>query len=223
MTILGRWTSGIVSRIDAVVTRIENQEALVNAAIDEARRAAARARVQLGRVREDGNRLAEQHAAEAQGCERWKERALGCPPEEEARAMECLRRSKVAGKRQQELKQRLNEHAKAQKQLSAELERIEAQVAHLIEKRNRMRTRQSQAEAMAQVRGAAFSDPTCLSEVFERWETQVTEVELEAGLGPGRSQEDELEAEFSQEEQRRTLRSELEQLRWAQDKERRTP
>ena len=47
------WTATLASRVDAMVSRIENHEALAESAIRDVRRAAGRASVQLRRMRRE--------------------------------------------------------------------------------------------------------------------------------------------------------------------------
>ena len=61
-----RWTAGLVSRVDWMVSQVENHEALAESAIRDVQRAAARARVQLGRVRQDGSTLRRRRDEEAE-------------------------------------------------------------------------------------------------------------------------------------------------------------
>jgi hypothetical protein len=63
------WTASLLSRVDWMVSQIENHEAVARSAIEDVRQAAARAKVQLARVRQDGEalrkRVAEQRQEEA--------------------------------------------------------------------------------------------------------------------------------------------------------------
>ena len=89
-----RWAGGLLARCDEVVSRIENHDGLVTAAIREAHEARARARLRLGRVHDDGERM-KQHLAKLVDAEsRWKERALRVAEHDEQRALECLRHIK---------------------------------------------------------------------------------------------------------------------------------
>ena len=96
MLLYKRLKMGIVSRIDWMVGQIENHEGLVNGVIIETRQALAKAKVQLARVREDGTRLRDRLATEADARQKWRDRARQCCNEDEKRALECLKRSKLA-------------------------------------------------------------------------------------------------------------------------------
>src|SRR5688572_25176513 len=73
-----RVTSGVVARIDRVVSRIENHEALVECALREVRRGAARAKINLGRVERDGEQLRQRLGRAREENVAWRRRALEC-------------------------------------------------------------------------------------------------------------------------------------------------
>ena len=52
-----QWSTVFLSRVDSVVSRMENHEALVDSAIQEVRQSLARAQVQLNRVQHDRQSL----------------------------------------------------------------------------------------------------------------------------------------------------------------------
>lgn len=210
------WTTGLVSRVDWMVSQVENHEAVARSAIREVQRAAARARVQLARVRADGRRLRDR-LAEARDAERtWRERARASGAADEARALECLRRSRQAARRAADLARRLDEHERVEKQLEQDVARVEEQLGQLEERRNLLRTRQSRAEALARVREAGA--PLCadVGELFERWETQVTEREIEGECpvtdADTRGESDAFAAAFAEREEEASLREDLHAL-----------
>jgi len=204
------WTTSLVSRMDGMVSRIENHEALAQSAIRGVRQAAARANVQLRRVREDGARqrarLEELRGAEAA----WRDRARAKADEDESAALECLRRSKEAARRGAVLASRLAEHERVEVQLAADVAKIDERLTVLEEQRNVLVTRQSRAEALSSVRQAHELDTGDPDEVFGRWETRVAEREYEGGCF---DRGDVFEEEFTRAEEESVLRAELVELR----------
>jgi phage shock protein A len=183
-----------------MISQVENHEALVNSAIQDVQEAGARARVQLKKVKQDGENM-RRKLAELQDSEQlWGDRALRSADLDEKRAIECVRRKKRAEKEIGELEQQVLQHTRLEKQLTADLATIDDRLNELKRQRNIMRTRQSRAEALA---GLRKEDSTVISEIegiFERWETKVAEYELQAETGTGNT--DDLEDEFlSQEEE----------------------
>jgi phage shock protein A len=205
-----RWTTGFGSRIDAMVSQIENHDALVNAAIRDAKEARARARVQLKRVRQDGQRMQRRCTELTESERRWKERAVRTAGDDESRALECVRRMKRTAHERAELSSQTGEHTRIEAQLARDIRRIDDRIENLVQQRNLLRTRQSRAEALA----AADQDDgrrlVEVDEILERWEIKVSRVEtdFDCDLDEG----DELELTLGAEEEREALRSELDDL-----------
>ncbi len=204
-----RWTRGVVSSIDEFVVQIENHEAQVTSALRELEQAVARAKVQLLRVERDGKALDQSVTDEREAVVRWRERALREP--QEARALECLRRHKRAEARARELEQRLLEHQRVEQQLRRDVRALETRLVELREQRNLMRTRQSRADAFGVVQGAAGFGTLELGDVFERWETRVTESEVASGCLTASL--DSFEDEFVDAEEEAALKLELQALK----------
>ncbi len=209
MKVIKRWTSGIFSRVDWAVSQIENQEALINSTLRESREAVARAKVQLGRVQQDGKKLRQRYQDEELAVNRWRERAVQCAKADEQRAVECLRRAKGCEQQAKHLKQRVSEHNQVESQLIKDVRSMEEKLSELTEKRNLMRTRQSRAEALTNMQNSCLNTSSELDEIFDRWEVQVTEKELTGECGIDC---DPLEESFAVEEDDAELREELKQL-----------
>jgi len=200
-----RWTVTMTSWVDGVLAQIENHEANVDAAIVRVRKSTARARVQLRRVERDQTTLEDRLAAEEEATSAWLRRAK--TTEGEDAALECLRRSKLAERHSARLRARLTEHERTHKELNEGISQLKGRLRELTERRNLMRTRQSRAEAMHGMATTPISD---LEDLFERWETRVTEVEIAGDVGDF---VDTFEAEFESAEQTATLREELREMR----------
>ena len=203
------WTASLVSRVDGMVARIENHEALAASAIRDVRQAAARAMVQLRRVQSDGSRLRGELAARREAQESWKDRASRVAGTDREKAMECLRRSKAAAREAVELERRVAEHERIEKQLASDVAVVEERLSRLEDQRNVLATRQSRAEALGSVRDAQAPSGLDMQEVFGRWETRVSERELEGACLP---RGDELETGFHDEEEAEELGAELDEL-----------
>jgi len=203
------WTAGLVSRVDGMVSRIENHEALAASAIRDVRRAAARATVQLRRVRADGARQRERLAELREEQRSWEERAVASASEQREKALECLRRSRRAGRQARELARRLEEHERVEKQLAADVARVEDRLGELEQQRNVLVTRESRAQALGSVRDTESPFGADVQEIFGRWETRVAEHEFEGGcLHEG----DAFAAEFEEREEEASLGAELDAL-----------
>jgi phage shock protein A len=209
MAHLKRWTRGVFERIDAMIVQVENHEAQVTTAIRELGHLVAKAKVQLRRVRRDGEALRAVRARELDSRDQWRARAAREP--DDGRALECLRRARQADRQVARLEARLGEHQRSEQRLCRDVDELEQRLRELIEQRNRMTTRQTRAEAMAVVQAADASLEGGLEEVFDRWDTHVTAAEYESGCGEGPFEA--LEQDFQTEEEQRELTEELAELR----------
>ncbi|MDJ0851988.1 MAG: PspA/IM30 family protein, partial [Myxococcota bacterium] len=174
-----RWTHGFASRLDGMVSQIENHDALVTAAVRDAREARARAKVQLKRVKEDGRRMARRRDELEQAEQRWRGRAVRVAGADEARALECLRRMRRAARDRADLEEQAAEHTRIHGQLVRDISRIDERLDQLVQQRNLLRTRQSRAEALS---AAHQDDGRRLAEVddiLDRWEIKVSRIETD--------------------------------------------
>lgn len=202
-----RFTATCVSRFDRVVSQIENHDGLVSAAIRESEEARSRARVQLGRVRRDSTRMAQRRGELSERADRWQERALRVSGEDEARALECLRRRKRALQELAALGQQLEQHAHIEDQIRGDMGRVDERIEALRQKRNVLRTRQSRAEALTLACDEDGHLAGEIDEILERWETKVSHLEYRGDCSL--AVDDDLDAGFSSEEEQTELREEL--------------
>lgn len=212
MSLLRRITTTLSTQVDRLVTELQNHDAVVEAGIRDTRKAYARAKVRHARMAEEGERMRRKLEALQNEAKAWRERAVTCADEE--RALECLRRSKLAAAQAQSLEQTLARHRETAQRLKREIQAVRERIEDLQHKRHLMRSRESTAEAASGI--ARMEDGTTLDleETFERWEIRVTEAELGAGTLP---EDDALEADFVAEEERAGLKAELEALKLARE------
>jgi phage shock protein A len=179
MAHIKRWTHGFVASIDSMIVQVENHEALVTSALRELEHGVARSKVQLLRVERDGKALKQALEEEREAGARWRERAQR--EEDEARALECLRRHKRCLARISELTSAQAEHQRVEAQLKRDVQTLERKLLELRQQRNTMRTRQSRADAFSVVQGQGDVERGEIGEIFERWETRVAESEVASG------------------------------------------
>jgi len=208
MSLLRRITATLSTQVDRLVTELENHDAVVEAGIRDTRKAYARARVRHARMAQEGERMGHKLAALAGDAEAWRERAIACADEE--RALECLRRSKLAAAQAQSLKQTLNRHRETEQRLKQEIRAVRERIEDLEHKRHLMRSRESTAEAASRIARMEDGSTLDLEETFERWEIKVTEAELDAGT---LAEDDPWQAGFVAAEERAGLEAELAALR----------
>jgi phage shock protein A len=205
-----RWTLGIFSSFDRMISQVENHEAIVNSAIKEVTEAAARAKVQLARVQKDGTRMRHRLNELREENTKWRERALKAAALDEQRALECMRRTKRTEQQIKHLEQEERSHARLETQLGEDLKKVGERLLKLKDQRNLLRTRQSRAEAL---RAAQDPDTVIISDledIFDRWETKIAEYELQGTVTA--ADEDVLAQEYQSQEEEFELREELKRL-----------
>ncbi len=209
MARIKRWTHGFVASIDSMIVQVENHEALVGSALRELEHGVARSKVQLLRVERDGKALTQALSEEREAATRWRERARR--EQDEARALECLRRSKRSEGRVSELARNLGEHEHVEQQLKRDVQALERRLGELRQQRNTMRTRQSRADAFSVVQGQGDVERGEIGEIFERWETRVAESEVTSGCLV--ASVDSLDEELLDAEEHASLKLELRALK----------
>lgn len=204
-----RWTHGVVASIDSMIVQVENHEAQITSTLHELEQGIARSKVQLIRIQRDGEALRRAASEERAASVRWRDRARR--EEQEARALECLRRHKRSEKRAAELSSNEIEHTRIEQQLKRDVQTLEHRLVELRQQRNTMRTRQSRAEAFSVVQGHGDLGTGEIGAMFERWEEHVAETEVTSGcLVPTGDSFDE---EFLDVEEAAALKLELRELK----------
>ncbi|QFY89718.1 PspA/IM30 family protein [Magnetovirga frankeli] len=228
MSLIQRITTSLRANIEQAVDQIENQDALIEAAIGEMRQANARARARLGRVQRDRQTLQSRRDELQQAAEQWRQRALRSAADETT-ALACLQRHNRCTEQCQQLEQDLAQQRLEEDRLRARLEQNERRIGQLSQRRHLLRTRESslQAERLMQPRQ---DGPIDVESVFERWEGRLIEAEpvsascspLDSDLGvefgpefgpeAGVAAADPLAQRFAREEQDKALRRQLQVL-----------
>jgi phage shock protein A len=213
MSIFKRLTATFSSRVDQMVSQIENHDAVVDVAIRESRQATAKAKVRLSRVQRDGEQLRTKISQLRKEEQLWTSRARDAAQQDESRALECLRRRKVCQQQLLQLEKALSQHETLEQRLAQDIKTAENKLADMSQQRNLMRTRQSAAEALNSISGMDETVALDVAEAFERWEIKVTESEMEVGAGYSvDGSYDVLEREFLDAEDKAGLQEELRQL-----------
>jgi phage shock protein A len=209
MSLFRRISTTLTSTVDRAVAKVENHDAIVQAALRDTQQAGARARVRLERVRKDGRALKARFEELRESTARWAERAKNLAESDEARALECLRRRKECDSQLSHLTDSIEKHDELEARIAGQVKKIEARVSEVAHQRNMMRSRQSVADAMRimnNIEGVSYGE---VEDTFDRWEINLGETEILLGAG---AQSDTFESEFLAEEYTAALRAELETL-----------
>jgi phage shock protein A len=177
-----RMKQHVDARLDGMIAKVENHEALVESALRDVEASLDRTERERARAASANERLREGLAEEREAAMSWRDRAIREPVE--ARGVECLRRSKRAHGRADELAERLHKTATFEARLASRAEFFEQKLAEFREQKELLRARQSRTEGASEARMPGRPPAMELAELFERWETHVSESELIAGSLP---------------------------------------
>ncbi len=209
MSKLKRLSATLFTRIDHMVSQVENHDAVIESAVRDIRQAAARARVRLARVQRDGDKLRERLSELKTGESAWTRRARSKADEEEETAIECLRRRRECQLQARDVAKTLENHRQLEERLTRDIRTAEERLCRMSQQRNLMRTRQSAAEALNAITDVDTCTTPDVEDAFERWEVQVTEAELMTGSA---DPEDPLERTYIDSEESESLHDELQTL-----------
>lgn len=209
MSLIRRISTSITSSVDRAVSKVENHDAIINAALRDSQRAAARSRVRLERVKRDGKSLRERQAKLQASVGLWTDRARTVAADDEAKALECLRRRKACDQQLGSLESSIEKHDELEARITEQVKKIEARIGEVTQQRNMMRSRESVAEAMRTIHDIEGVSYGGIEDTFDRWEINLGETEILTGSS---AHADPLESAFLAEEDSAELRAELEVL-----------
>lgn len=209
MNLMQRITTTLHASMHDVVSRVENHDAVAEAALNNTRAAAAKAKVRFTRIVKDGEAM-RQKLAELQRMEVvWAERAVTSAAEDEAKALECVKRRNVCVQHIEQLKQAILRHEDVEREVGATVERIEKRLQDLVQQRNLMRSRHSAADAQRVINRIEGESAHGISDIFDRWEMLITETEYTSGTA---IHSDALDTAFTKEETTIGLKADLQYL-----------
>lgn len=209
MSLIRRISTTITSSVDRAISRVEDHDAVIDAALRDTRRSAARSRVRLERLRRDGAGLQARRDELETSVRRWSERARRCAADDESRALECLRRRRQCESQLKKLNAAIERHDELEARISDQVATIESRINEMSQQRNVLRSRQSVADAMNAIQRIEGSHCSEVEDAFDRWEINLGECEYLFGAA---APADPLDASFRTEEEVEDLRAELEQL-----------
>jgi phage shock protein A len=210
MNMFKRLISSIQGQFDSIVSKIENHDAIVEAAIREVETAAAKARVSLKRVQRDSTDMQNRSCQIEKDIEQWKHRAKELADNDEAKALECIRRAKHA---QRELKiahEQLSAQQLLEAQLNSDILKIQDKLRDLKVQRNILKTREHRAQALHTIGYDESSRLLELRDIIDRWEAKITAHEIGADISCG--SQDSFVDEFVSNEEEKQLKVMLQEL-----------
>lgn len=163
----------LLSRVDAMVARVENHEGVVRAALNDERARLARALSELDRARARAVGLDEAWRSAVEEQLGWHERAKS--EADEAVALECLRLGKRARARAAETSEQCHQQAELQRRLETLVVRLTERVGSLEQQRLLMQSRQSDADLVRARQKVAYDPDNDVEALLGRWEASLAQ------------------------------------------------
>lgn len=209
MNLFTRINATLTGKLDEMVSRVENHDAVVAVALKDTRAAVAKAKVRLDRVRRDGEKM-RSRLADAQRMENvWADRARKVAQEDEAKALECIARRNQCREVAAQTIAALQRHEELEKQVGESVAKMEKRLSDIAQQQNLMRSRQSTAEALRVISKIEGNTDNGIEDTFDRWEMLITETEYGNGFS---AEFDSLDTAFAKQENTAVLKAELEAL-----------
>ena len=209
MSIFKRLSLTWMSRLDDFVSEIENQEALIEAALKEHAKKVAEAKVQKHQLENQ----VQQYQVKCLSLEKqkadWKRRAIELAEQDKSAALECVKRSHQMTTKIETLNHNIAQYDQAINRLSSHIERGETELAQIKQKLDLLKARQMSSQAVS---SSSFSEQGNIEEVhkaFEHWEKKVSVSELVNG---SHHQVDSFAQQFEKAETEQALAEELAQM-----------
>jgi phage shock protein A len=198
------------ARFKQAVNQLENHEAVAESIIAEVGGTAARARVQLSRIKDETRRLENEVDRLREEETAWITRAKKVHGLDEDRALECVRRLKKVRHNIKFVDGQVRESTNLEMQLTGDLSKIEERLALLRHRKKSLSGRQHTAKALKTVQEGNTGLSDEISGIFTRWETQVTEWEIRTG--ENHIERDEFEEVFTKAEEEEDLKKCLKEI-----------
>jgi len=209
MSLFKRFSATVLSGIDQVVGEIENHDAVVQTTLKDMSNKIAAAKVNLSQMSREEDRLKLQIQEQREKVKRWQQRAIETAKKDEAKALECVSRSRLSQNQVDKLKKSLLRYQRSSEKLAADLSLSEQRLVELKQKQRLMRARQSTSSALKISSEANNDSMQLLDNTFDRWEVNISQVEM---LNDDCTDIDPIESEFIQREQQDELKQELQLL-----------
>jgi len=211
MSILKRLSTTLISRIDRVVTEIENHDAVIQAALNEMNSKMAKAKIALNQACRERDRIKTELETQHNNIQRWRERAIICAKTDETtgepKALECLRRSHKSRDRAAVLQKSLDAYARSIEKMTGNIQSSAQRLNEMKQRLTLMRAKQATSKTDATVHSTCGDAENIVEDTFNRWEMHLNHDDIP--LDRTTDDVDELEHEFITQEQQNDLRSEL--------------
>ena len=208
MSLIKRCTLSLKASIDNLVGQVENHEAIAESAIKELDRRLAKTRAKLAGLERAGNNLEAKKAELEKSINTWKERARKNKESDKDKALECLKRAKITEQELEAIQKQIERNQEVVIRLRSDISQFNQKHSDLKLKIKELSARDCRAQTMKLSSMLTADNTDDLDQLFERWEEKIDEREYLDVQDP----EDSFEREFIDEEQRKELEQELNEL-----------
>jgi phage shock protein A len=207
MSFIRRVAATLSANIDQAISRIENHDAVIEAAAHDTRQAAAELKVRLSRISSEVVRQREEINKLGRDELRWADRAGRVAAEDQPRALDCLRRRDGCRDRIDAMESRLERSQNLEHRLSAQLAQIDQRLADMDARRQELKGRELSSRGNAALVELDTDAAIDIDRAFDRWEVEVNRSEMVTGCWP--QTHDHLKDVFERDERDAKLRAEL--------------
>jgi len=207
MNSLKRIFVSLKGQIDHVADEFENHEALAGAAIQDLQAIASKTRLHLHRVSKMSEQYQQQLSEQQEQAHLWSERAVKVRAEDEQKALQCVKRLRLAQQHMNLLEQQYQQSTAQEAKVRDDLNTISEQLLVLKNKKEILAARQNRVGIQREHQGDSMQD---VQSVFERWEGAVVSTEYE--MPDAIVDTDNFANEFEQEEDELALKMMLDEL-----------
>ncbi|MCU7843240.1 MAG: PspA/IM30 family protein [Candidatus Thiodiazotropha sp. (ex Monitilora ramsayi)] len=213
MSFLKRLSVSVRSQLDEAVSRIENHDAVIDAALQESRDAIARLKLQQSRMSKKTQSIDAQIDKLQTDEQSWVRRAKMLAKGDEAQALACLDRRDRCVEQIKQLQAQREQCTELEFRLANNLTQLEQKLIDDEQRLQEFRGRDLSAKAEHAIEEIRGSGSGSLEQAFDRWELDITRKELrQDAADPASIGIDSLEERFQREERLEAQKAELKAL-----------
>ncbi|MES9993980.1 MAG: hypothetical protein ABW098_18675 [Candidatus Thiodiazotropha sp.] len=214
MSLFRRLTVSFRSHLDEAVSRIENHDAVIDAALQESRDAIARIKLQQSQINRKIDVASKQQDALQHDIENWTRRARSLANSDESQAIACLERRDRCAEQKEQLQQQQQEYNQLAFRLANNLKQLEQKLISDERRLQEFRGRDLSTKAENIIQSNACFETVDLEQAFDRWELAINKNELQHPVNdPVASNVDTLEERLQREERLAAHKAELKRLK----------
>ncbi|PVV08238.1 MAG: hypothetical protein B6D72_16900 [gamma proteobacterium symbiont of Ctena orbiculata] len=214
VSLFRRLTVSFRSHLDEAVSRIENHDAVIDAALQESRDAIARLKLQQSQVNRKIDATNKQLDALHHDLENWVRRAKNLANSDESQAIACLERRDRCAEQIDQLQQQQEEYSDMAFRLANNLKQLEQKLISDEQRLQEFRGRDLSTKAENMMQHNACFKSVDLEQAFDRWELAINRNQMQYPvIDPAASNIDTLEERMQREERLAAHKAELEKLK----------